>query len=520
MVKVNRYVGRTAREALAAVKAELGPDAVVLANRQVDGGVEIMAMSPDQMGELNATVRQVRDPAPVRAARPASSATAPVQVRSPAPAPVSKPMQEDDDSDFTVTLGEHIARLAREQQREPQTLKPRARPQASFEQRLPVNPVHEATDTQMNVRPFLPPRVHADGRPEVVLRPPVPAPQPERMVPVAAEPVASVREDHIAALEASNAKLAVELSSIKGILERQLAGFAWSEISRNAPARTQMMGELLEAGFSAKMARSLTEGLDANTTQTEARKAVRMRLERQLKLIDSDTDVIDRGGVYALVGPTGVGKTTTTAKLAARCVVRHGADKLALITTDGYRIGAHEQLRIYGRILGVAVHAVRDAADLRQTLQDLRNKHMVLIDTVGMNQRDKMVLEQSSLLTSAGCVRRLLVLNATVRGDTLDDVVSAYDGPDLAGCILSKVDEAVSLAPVMDVAIRKELQVFYVANGQRVPEDLHLPNRSYLIHRALREKNSASAFKLTDEEACLVMAGQQATAQTAMRGGR
>jgi flagellar biosynthesis protein FlhF len=334
----------------------------------------------------------------------------------------------------------------------------------------------------------------------------------------AASPV--VREEHIAALEASNARLAEELGSIKGILERQLAGFAWSEISRNSPMRTQLMGELLEAGFSAMMARELTEGLTGNISALEARKSIRARLERELKIIDSDADIIDRGGVYAIVGPTGVGKTTTTAKLAARCVVRHGADKLALITTDSYRIGAHEQLRIYGRILGVSVHAVRDASDLRQTLQELRNKHTVLIDTVGMSQRDRMVLEQSSLLTSAGCVRRLLVLNSTVRGDTLDDVVAAYDGPDLAGCILSKVDEAVSLAPVLDVAIRKELQVFYVANGQRVPEDLHLPNRNYLIHRAMREKGADSAFKLNEEDACLLMAGQQGTMQASMRGAR
>lgn len=517
MVKVNRYIGKTAREALAAVKAELGPDAVVLSNRQVAGGVEIMAMSPDQMGELNATVRHAREPA--AAALPPAKPAVPARPVAVAPVRGESAPVEDDDSDFTVTLGQHIARLAREQQ---PGLKPRPRPQPQFEQRLPVNPVHEANDTQMNVKPFLPPHVRSDGTPEVAAASLVQSdPRPlrqESRAPAAQSPV--IREEHIAALEASNARMAEELGSIKGMLERQLAGFAWGEMSRNSPVRTQIMGELLEAGFSAMMARELTEGFSGGVSAQEARKAIRQRLERELRLIDSDADIIDRGGVYAIVGPTGVGKTTTTAKLAARCVVRHGADKLALITTDSYRIGAHEQLRIYGRILGVSVHAVRDAADLRQTLQELRNKHMVLIDTVGMSQRDRMVLEQSSLLTSAGCVRRLLVLNATVRGDTLDDVVSAYDGPDLAGCILSKVDEAVSLAPVLDVAIRKELQVFYIANGQRVPEDLHLPNRSYLIHRSMREKGAESAFKLNDDEACLLMAGQQGMMQTAMRGAR
>lgn len=502
MVKVNRYVARTAREALAQVKAELGPDAVVLSNRAVEGGIEIVAIPSDQMGELSASVRETRESraAPAPQARPAA----------PKPAVVA------DEDDFTVTLGQHIARLAREKQT---AMPARARPQGGFEQRLETRPADEAEGSQMSVRPFTPPRVLPSGEsypePAVSARKAIQPPASTRL----SAPAAPVERDaHIESLEASNARLAQELGSIKGMLERQLAGFAWSEISRNAPSRTQMMSELLEAGFSAQMARSLTDELAGDLSPVEARVAVKNRLDRQLKLVDSDSDIIERGGVYALVGPTGVGKTTTAAKLAARCVVRHGADKLALITTDGYRIGAHEQLRIYGRILGVTVHVVRDAADLRQTLQDLRGKHMVLIDTVGMSQRDRMVLDQSAMLTAAGAVRRLLVLNATARGDTLDDVVRAYDGPDLAGCILSKVDEAASLAPVLDVALRKELQVYYVANGQRVPEDLHLPNRSYLIHRALRELGEESPFKLDSAEACLLMAAQASQRPSAMRG--
>jgi flagellar biosynthesis protein FlhF len=210
-----------------------------------------------------------------------------------------------------------------------------------------------------------------------------------------------------------------------------------------------------------------------------------------------------------LVGPTGVGKTTTTAKLAARCVVRHGAEKVALLTTDGYRIGAHEQLRIYGRILGIAVHAVRDAADLRQALHDLSRKHMVLIDTVGMSQRDRQVAEQAAMLTSAGHVRRLLLLNATSRGEILDDVVRAYSGPDLVGCVITKVDEAGSLAPVLDALIRHELELFYVSNGQRVPEDLHLPNRAYLLHRGLKGLAQRSPHRLRPEEAAMVFAASR-----------
>jgi flagellar biosynthesis protein FlhF len=224
-----------------------------------------------------------------------------------------------------------------------------------------------------------------------------------------------------------------------------------------------------------------------------------------------------------LVGPTGVGKTTTTAKLAARCVVRHGADKVALLTTDGYRIGAHEQLRIYGRILGVPVHAVRDASDLRRMLVELRDKHMVLIDTVGMSQRDQAVSEQIAMLSSSGDVRRLLLLNAVARADALDDVVRAYSAPnggaDLAGAIISKVDESVTLGPVLDVLMRHQLPLFYVANGQRVPEDLHLPNRAYLLHRAMRPAGEESSQHLSPRDAGLMMAASRRNVRSEVSRG-
>jgi len=512
MVNVKRYIGKTAREALAAVKADIGPDAIVLSNRQVQDGVEIVAMPADQMSELSSVVRQSKaNVEPVaRQAPPAPK---------PAPMPVRQEEAPEDESDFTVTLGEHIAKLARENNKSQSLTSSRA---VFSSREAQANALRDRAENGMvsarppAVRPFNPPRVNSRG--ERVDAAPVAA-QEERIeniqVTQRAERKEEVRDAQVQALEATNAQLMNELSSIRGMLERQLAGFAWSEMSRNSPMRVQMMSELLESGFSAQLARSLTEDVGSTASCQEARNTVKERLTRQLPLLDSDTDIIDRGGAYALVGPTGVGKTTTTAKLAARCVVRHGADKLALITTDGYRIGAHEQLRIYGRILGVTVHVVRDASDLRQTLQDLRKKHLVLIDTIGMSQRDKMVVEQAAMLTSAGNVRRLLVLNATARGDTLDDVVRAYDGPDLAGCILSKADEAGSLAPVLDVAIRNELQIYYVANGQRVPEDLHLPNRSYLVHRAMRELASDSPFKLDGVDASLLMSVRQDTGSSA-----
>ena len=210
------------------------------------------------------------------------------------------------------------------------------------------------------------------------------------------------------------------------------------------PGRAYLLRDLLASGFSAALARNLVERLpagDARKLTIWAKKA----LAKNLPIAMND-EIVTRGGVYALTGPTGVGKTTTTAKLAARCVVRHGTDKLALITTDSYRIGAYEHLKIYGRILGVSVHAARDEQELKSALANLRGKHVVLIDTIGMSQRDKQVAEQVAMLSGAGPVQRLLLLNATCHADTLEDVVRVYGGPEVAGCILTKTDRP-PLAP-------------------------------------------------------------------------
>jgi flagellar biosynthesis protein FlhF len=187
--------------------------------------------------------------------------------------------------------------------------------------------------------------------------------------------------------------------------------------------------------------------------------------------------------------------------------MRHGPSKLALITTDGYRIGGYEQLRIYGKILGVMVHSVKDEADLRIALDELKGKHTVLIDTVGVSQRDQMVTEQIAMLSAAGSqVKRLLCLNATATGETLNEVVRSYQGAGLDGCILTKLDEAATIGSALDVVIRQKLNLYYIANGQRVPEDLHVAHPQYLIDRAFKLKRETAAFQFRDAEIPLVMA--------------
>ncbi len=295
-----------------------------------------------------------------------------------------------------------------------------------------------------------------------------------------------------------------EMGAMKSLLQHELSGMAWLNLKQRSPARAEMMQSLLATGFSAVLARELTGAVEEQGSIAQARTAVSAELERRLPLLAREA-LVEDGGVYALVGPTGVGKTTTIAKLAARCVVRNGAQGLALLTTDSYRIAAQDQLRIYGTILEVPVHAIRDAADLKSTLELLRDKHTILIDTLGMSQRDPRVREHQELLAQGGGVKQLLLLNATANAATLDEVVGAYAQGGVHGCIITKLDEAAGVATALDVAIRHKLTVNYVTDGQRVPEDLHLPNRSYLLASATQPISDTATHGLRPEEYGLVM---------------
>lgn len=457
-MNVRKFIAATARDALHKVKELLGPDAIILSNRAVPGGVEIMAVAA---GDMELIV--------------------PTQGRE-------SPRADDD---YRVRLSS-----ANGQSSAPRTPPPNR--QAPTTARPAPVPQNSRAGIAPNPSPNLPPLM------------PRPAPQIDR-------PQVPAQDAIKPQAEIVPTEVMDEIRSLRKMFEQHLAGVAWGESARAEPVKTEVLRQMLDAGFSPRFARELLAELPRELNAMEALAWVKGGADRSLLTINADHDIVDRGGIFALVGPTGVGKTTTTAKLAARCVLRHGASKVALVTTDGYRIGAHEQLRIYGRILGVSVHLVKDADELRQTLVDLQHKHMVLVDTMGMSQRDRMVGEQVAMFGDSN-VKRLLLLAATGRGDTLDDVVRAYNGPDLAGCILSKVDEAAGLACAIDVIIRHGLRLHYVSNGQRVPEDLHLPNRSYLLHRAFKDVPEVSPHRLDGVEPGLMMASAASTLVAA--GGR
>jgi flagellar biosynthesis protein FlhF len=298
-----------------------------------------------------------------------------------------------------------------------------------------------------------------------------------------------------------------EMRGMRSSVQTQLTTMTWNNHLQNNPVKAKILSTLLAANFSASLSRQLAEKLPNSLDLNRASAWIKGALARNLDTIKDESELLDQGGVFALVGPTGVGKTTTTAKLAARYVMKHGTQNLGLITTDGYRIGGHEQLRIYGKILGVMVYAVKDEADLKIALNELKHKHTILIDTVGVSQRDRMVTEQIAMLSNMNVkIKKLLCLNATCTGETLTDVIRAYKGRALDGCIITKLDEAATIGNTLDVIIREKLKLYYTTHGQRVPEDIKLANKVELISRAMTLNSTSWPFQYLEEELPFVVA--------------
>ena len=296
-----------------------------------------------------------------------------------------------------------------------------------------------------------------------------------------------------------------ELRSVRDLIEERFGMLAFMERMQRDPRQVALSQQLFDTGLSPALVRKLVQSLpgDAPDGLGWAAKV----LERNVLTDEHDAPLEDHDGVFALVGPTGVGKTTSTAKLAAAFATRHGAGQLGLITLDAYRVAAHEQLRAYGRILGVPVHTAHDRASLEDLLDLLSAKKLVLIDTAGMAQRDSRTRELLEMLQHRD-IRKLLVVNAAAQGETVDDVLSGYGVAQCHGVIVSKLDEAVKLGPALDALIRHKARIVGVANGQRVPEDWHRLSSQALVQRAMRGGGSAS-WRLDTDEVHLMFAATQ-----------
>lgn len=277
-----------------------------------------------------------------------------------------------------------------------------------------------------------------------------------------------------------------ELSSLRALLETQLSGLVWKERSQKFPMRAQMLRNLSHLGLAPDIATMIANRTAPVKNSKQLWRAPLMTLAKTIPVIDDE--LLTNGGVAALIGPSGVGKTTTIAKIAARYAMEHGSDEIALISADAFRIGAKEHLMAFANIIGVKVHGARNADDVADILEHLNSKKLILIDTEGMRQLD---LDLTSKLAAYGNngdrVKFYLTLSAASQEAALDAAIRRFNTVPLAGAIVTKLDEAAELGCIFSALIRNDLPMAYLSDGQHVPDDLHAAasKRLWLINRAL-----------------------------------
>ena len=495
-MNIQRFHAATSREALGKARAAFGEGTLILSNRTTATGVEVVATAEDAL-------TQIAPAEPAAAAVAAAPAASPLQQRAAAEmtralpkvtAPQQKaarnPVQEDTEQLAMSTLS--FQDYVRERML-------RRRHEA-------LNGSGEGLRGDEAEQPAAAPPRRASSAPAPMARmatPPAPALAPVRRAdvapaaaravrpapPVAAAPVRIHTTDTHRAAPSSS--IESELQAMKNLIEDRFNTLTWLGQARQDPIQSNLMLKMIRAGFSPALSRAVLERLPQDATAPEALHWLMDVLERNLRTAPHGLSLCAEGGIFAMVGATGVGKTTTAAKLAAQCARQHGPASVGLITLDTYRVAAHEQLRSYGRMLGVVAHLAHDRAALQDLLGLLSSKKMVLIDTTGLAPRDPRKRDMLDVLDLPD-VQRLLVLNAGNHGDTLDDVVGAFKTSGEQQVILSKTDEAVKLGPALDALIRHQLVVRGVTNGQRVPEDWEEPEAGHLVRSAMRSSGKSA----------------------------
>jgi flagellar biosynthesis protein FlhF len=416
-MKIKRYTAASMRAALAQVRAEQGPDAVILSSRRNEEGIEVIA-AIDYDEALFVEANRQRSPATVVSTP--SAASVPAAAAAPAPAPAARASA-------------------------PAPASARASTVASPSARKPV---------------------------------------------IASGMAAFARPDQ------GFGAMQRQLQDLREMLETGLAGMTWSDKRLREPLKARVLEELSAMDVAPDVAMALAALTPRRTTLEDPSHIPLALLVKHLPVVEDLSSV--SGGIMAIVGPTGAGKTTTIAKLAARWCMRHGSQDLALVSTDGYRIGARDQLMTYARILGAPMHAANSGKELARVLDRLKSKKMILIDTAGMGPRDVRLTEQlAALQLGAARARVLLALPAQGEGHALDEIVRAFARVTPVACILTKVDEAASLGAAISTTLRHRLKIAYVCDGQRVPEDLHAAHqkRVWLVRAALQLKERRPAVR-------------------------
>ena len=469
-MNIQRFTAPTSREALAKARLAFGDETLILSNRSTASGVEVLAtaentLAPSDRSESFAT--RVRDQVP------ALSKDAELETLD------LRAQVEDDAAQLamsTLSFQDYVRERMLRRRAEAIAAEKNGNSAGSGNARPSTEPRTPAPTARTAAAPA------KTGRAEVPAAiKTAPARKPEAPAPIVVVPTAKLSDS-----------LVDELHAMKTLIEDRFNTLTWLGQARQHPIQSNLMLKLIRAGYSPTLARTILERMPEDVSAAESLRWVMAVLERNLKTDARSRPLIEEGGVYALVGATGVGKTTTAAKLAGLCAREHGPASVGLITLDTYRVGAHDQLRSFGRMLGVVAHLAHDRAALQDLLNLLSNKKMVLIDTTGLAPSDPRKRDMLSVLDLPR-VNRLLVLNAGGHGDTLDSVVASFKSSGVQQAVLSKIDEAAKLGPALDASIRHQLLLRGVTMGQKVPEDWDSADAANLVRLSMRSP-AKSAF--------------------------
>src|SRR5271166_195190 len=442
-MKIKRYTAPSMRSALDQVRVEQGADAVILSSRRTPDGIEVIA-AVDYDETLMHVARVHRASAPSPAIHPG------LETARAAAAP--KPLAPKASSPAPLPAAAAALRAVLPKGAAPSAVPPKALPP----QAVPPRAIATTAVARTPASPLAP---VARGAPVARAAP-------------APDPAFSGMRD--------------ELHELRQLVERELASLTWNDKRLREPVKVRVLEELSALDIAPDMAMKLASMAPSTTRMRKPGHMSVALLAKHLPVIDDPT--CTEGGLVAVVGPTGVGKTTTIAKLASRWCLRHGPDDLALVSTDSFRIGAREQLLTYARILGVPLYAANNAKELAQVLERLKSKKLTLIDTAGVGPRDVRLGEQlATLRLGAQGARVLLALPAQGEAHALQEITTAFSALAPAACILTKVDEAASLGAAMSTALRHRLPIAYLCNGQRVPDDLHsaFQHRVWMVRAAM-----------------------------------
>ncbi|KAG9597321.1 hypothetical protein KCV01_g9149, partial [Aureobasidium melanogenum] len=445
-MKIKRFVAPDMRQAMRQVRDEQGPDAVILSTRRMDDGIEIIAA----LDYDEALVREAGFAFDAPAEKTATPAAAPIRA-----------VRDDREAERAARIDQ--ARAAT----------------AAAVERATKAPVGNAPQRQSSA-------ALAASVADVVR-------------------AATVNPQNDVAVNGMRA----EINHLREMLEVQLSALAWNQMDREQPLRARVLREMTRLGIDGDVARALCAELPADMTVEQARYLPLGLLARNIRTTGRDFEVVS-GGITALVGTTGVGKTTTIAKLAARAVMRHGPASVALVSADQYRIGAGAQLEHYARLLGVRVFNANDATSLRNALLQLRGKRTVLVDTAGLAGNDPRLQQQFDTLRAMTDVRTCLVLAANAQSQAIDEAIRTYAPLRPQSAILTKLDEAPLIGGALSAVIRHGLPLDYTTDGQRVPEDIASADSRKLVCLAAQRVKQR-----TDEPDAAILAdrfGMPATA--------